>query len=83
MVDIEPWGLKKLSKGSINAKSSNIFNVFMTFCYIVISLFLMWGSMRDQGFHEGVDSLKSLPRPDLYLSILIEIHRSPILGVLE
>ncbi len=52
----------------------------MIFCYIVIGLFLMWGSMRDQGLHEGVDSLKCLPRPDLYLSISIEIHRSPHFG---
>ncbi len=48
----------------------------MTLCYIVIGLFLMWGSMRDQGFHEEVDSLKSLPTPDLYLFISINLDRN-------
>ncbi len=40
------------------------FNVFITLCY-VIRLFLMRGSIRDQGFHEGVDSLKSWPTTDI------------------
>ncbi len=57
----------------------------MTLRYIAIGLFLMWGLMRDQGFHEGVDSLKSLTTPDLYLFISIYldiIHRfTPFGGV--
>ncbi len=34
----------------------------------------MWGSMRDQEFHEGVDSLKHLTTPDLYLTHLRKLY---------
>ncbi len=71
-----PRGRWNYPRGREMPRGRNLFNVFMTLCYTVIGLFLMRGSVRDQGLYEEDDSLKRLLTPELYLFISIYLDRN-------